>query len=126
MLTNRCNLSCKHCCATQVMSKKDISFDILGKVIELNPLQIALSGGEPLLHNQIEDILKFIRKQYTGQIELDTNGTLVNKYLDSIIKYVDKVSISIDGINDEGTARYRSGGIFQRVLDAVDTLKKMA
>ena len=124
MLTNRCNLSCKHCCATQVMSKKDISFDILGKVIELNPLQIALSGGEPLLHNQIEDILKFIRKQYTGQIELDTNGTLVNKYLDSIIKYVDKVSISIDGINDEGTARYRSGGIFQRVLDAVDTLKK--
>lgn len=48
------------------------------------------------------------------------------RFLVFIIKYVDKVSISIDGINDEGTARYRSGGIFQRVLDAVDTLKKMA
>lgn len=124
MLTNRCNLSCKHCCATQVMSKKDISFDILGKVIELNPLQIIVSGGEPLLHNQIGDVLKFIRKQYTGQVELDTNGTLVNTYLDLIIKYVDKVSISIDGINSEDTARYRNGDIFQCVLDAVDALKR--
>lgn len=124
MLTNKCNLSCKHCCATQVMAKKDISFDVLGSVIKLNPLQIAVTGGEPLLHGQIKDVLKFIRKRYTGKIELDTNGTLVNNYLDLIIKYVNKVSISIDGINNEGTARYRSEGVFQQALDAADALKK--
>ena len=37
MLTNRCNLSCKHCCASQNIKKKDISFDIVRKVVELNP-----------------------------------------------------------------------------------------
>lgn len=124
MLTNKCNLSCKHCCATQIMAKKDISFDVLESVIKLNPLQIAVTGGEPLLHSQVEDVLKFIRKRYAGKIELDTNGTLVNKYLNLITKYVDKVSISIDGINNEGTARYRSEGVFQRALDAVEALKK--
>lgn len=124
MLTNKCNLSCKHCCATQVMTKKEISFDVLENVIKFNPLQIAVTGGEPLLHNQIEDVLKFIRKRYTGKIELDTNGTLVSKYLNLIVKYVDKVSISIDGINNEDTARYRSDGVFQCVLNAVDVLKE--
>lgn len=124
MLTNKCNLSCKHCCATQVTTQKDISFDVLENVIKLNPMQIAVTGGEPLLNHQIEDVLKFIRKRYAGKIELDTNGILVNKYLDLIIKYVDKVSISIDGINNEDTIRYRGEGVFQCVLDAVDALKK--
>lgn len=124
MLTNKCNLSCKHCCATQIMVKKDISLNLLERVINLNPLQISVTGGEPLLHNQIDNILKFIRSNYTGKIELDTNGTLVSNYLNLIMKYVDKVSVSIDGINDEYTARYREEGIFQCVLDAVDILKE--
>ena len=34
MLTNKCNLSCRHCCATQVMTKKEISFDVLENVIK--------------------------------------------------------------------------------------------
>ena len=96
MLTNRCNLSCKHCCASQIMSEKDISFDIVRKVVELNPHQICITGGEPLLYKNIEEVLKFIKKHYNGKLLLATNGLLVNKYIDMIVKYFDKVTS--DGI----------------------------
>ncbi len=81
MLTNRCNLSCKHCCASQIMSEKDISFDIVRKVVELNPHQICITGGEPLLYKNIEEVLKFIKKHYNGKLLLATNGLLVNNIL---------------------------------------------
>ena len=83
MLKNRCNLSCKHCCASQIMSEKDISFDIVRKVVELNPHQICITGGEPLLYKNIEEVLKFIKKHYNGKLLLATNGLLVNKYIDN-------------------------------------------
>lgn len=124
MVTNKCNLSCKHCCASQIMAKKDISFDIIKKVVELNPRQICITGGEPLLYENIEDVLRFIRKRYNGKLLLATNGILVNKYIDMIVKYFDKVEISIDGLNDDETSRYREKGVFKCVLDAVKMLKE--
>lgn len=123
MLTNRCNLSCKHCCASQIISEKDISFDIVRKVVELNPHQICITGGEPLLYKNIEEVLKFIKKHYNGKLLLATNGLLVNKYIDMIVKYFDKVEISIDGLNNDETSRYRERGVFKCVLDAVKMLK---
>ena len=94
------------------MSEKDISFDIVRKVVELNPHQICITGGEPLLYKNIEEVLKFIKKHYNGKLLLATNGLLVNKYIDMIVKYFDKVEISIDGLNDDETSRYRERGEF--------------
>ena len=124
MLTDKCNLACKHCCASELSSSRDISFSILGKIIELEPMQITVTGGEPLLHKNIEEILCFLRTEYEGTLVLSTNGTLVEDYLDLIFSYIDKVEVSLDGVEEENTEKYRGGGVYQRVLDAVKILRQ--
>lgn len=124
MLTNRCNLKCRHCCASEITTKSDISVNLIDRVIDMKPEQITISGGEPLLHENIKDILAHIRKNYSGLLAIATNGTLVEKYLDLIIKYVDKVEISLDGVTAEGTARYRGSSVFEKVLESVKALRK--
>lgn len=124
MLTDKCNLSCKHCCASEVSASQDISFRILKQVITLNPQQITVTGGEPLLHKKIGDILSFLKKEYTGILALATNGTLVEHYFDLILTYIDKVEVSLDGVEDSSTEKYRGKGVFQKVLNAVQMLKQ--
>ena len=64
MLTDKCNLACKHYCASELSLSRDISFSVLRKIIELEPMQITVTGGEPLLHKNIEEILCFLRTEY--------------------------------------------------------------
>lgn len=124
MLTNKCNLSCKHCCASEIIQSKDISIEILRKIIKLKPRQITITGGEPLLHKNIEKILMVLRKEYNGILVLATNGILIEKHLDLVINYIDKVEISLDGVEEKETAKYRGSGVFHRVLDAVKMLRR--
>lgn len=124
MLTNTCNLNCKHCCASEISASQDISFQILRQTIALGSRQITVTGGEPLLHKRIREILAFLKQEYKGTLVLATNGTLVEDYLDLILTYVDKVEISIDGVDDKDTEKYRGRGVFQKVLDAVQMLKQ--
>ena len=44
---------------------------------------------------------------------LSTNGTLVEDYLDLIFSYIDKVEVSLDGVEEENTEKYRGGGVYQ-------------
>ena len=124
MLTNTCNLACKHCCATEISASQDISFQALNQIIALEPQQITVTGGEPLLHKRIRDILSLLKKEYKGILVLATNGTLVEHYFDLILTYIDKVEISLDGVEDKDTEKYRGRGVFQKVLDAVQMLKQ--
>lgn len=123
MLTDKCNLACKHCCASELSSSRDISFSILGKIIELEPMQITVTGGEPLLHKNIEEILCFLRTEYEGTLVLSTNGTLVEDYLDLIFSYIDKVEVSLDGVEEENTEKYRGGGSISKSFRGCKDIK---
>ena len=72
MLTNTCNLNCKHCCASEISASQDISFQILRQTIALGSRQITVTGGEPLLHKRIREILAFLKQEYKGTLVLAT------------------------------------------------------
>ena len=54
---------------------------------------VYITGGEPFLHSGIIDICKKI-KSFGKKIGVTTNGTVHNY---DIIKYVDRIGVSIDG-----------------------------
>jgi MoaA/NifB/PqqE/SkfB family radical SAM enzyme len=67
-LTNDCNLRCRHCWISPrynsgPVSLSSLPFDLYKKIIkEAKPLglnAVKLTGGEPLLHPQISDIIDF-------------------------------------------------------------------
>lgn len=129
-IIRRCNLHCAHCCVeAQRESDYEMSYqevvNILDKLLVWNPKQISLTGGEPLMRNDIFDILRYLNKHYSGRVTLSTNGTLINEdNVAQLIMYLDQIDISIDGVDEETCSRIRGKGVFQKVLQTVELLHK--
>ena len=91
-LTDRCNLNCVYCMPkgqSPVFLKKDeiMSVDEIYKIcLYLSKIgidTIKLTGGEPLLREDFEDVVKKIRSiDEIKNITLTTNGTRLEKYMD--------------------------------------------
>ena len=75
----RCNLACKYCNEYDDFSKPVPTEDMFRRVDKLGELGtavITISGGEPLLHPDLDDIIARIRKN--GMVAgLITNGYLL-------------------------------------------------
>ena len=75
----RCNLACEYCNEYDDFSKPvptEAMFQRVDKLAELGTSVITISGGEPLLHPELDEIIRRIRKR--GMIAgLITNGYLL-------------------------------------------------
>ena len=87
-LTYRCNLKCKHCCVdakhvSEFTEEDELSTellkDVLEKAVALNPEQIVLSGGEPMVRKDFMELLQYLRERFKNKISLSTNGLLINE-----------------------------------------------
>src|SRR5438552_17326786 len=62
----RCNLACKYCNEFDDFSKPvptETMFHRVDKLAELGTSVITISGGEPLLHPELDQMIGHIRKQ---------------------------------------------------------------
>ena len=130
ILTNRCNLSCTHCCADalDLNSVDDLDtysiFKLIDKVAALNPENIVISGGEPLVRDDIWEIMEYIKERCSSTIEIMTNGLLINENnIDYFKRYFDSASISIDGVDEESCKIIRGSNVFNKVLKKIQLLK---
>src|SRR6478672_367613 len=77
----RCNLSCGYCNEYDDFSKPiplEVMFARLDRLAELGTTALTISGGEPLLHPGLEEIISRIRRH--GMIAgLITNGYLMTR-----------------------------------------------
>lgn len=114
--THRCNLHCVHCCVDADHTEKSGELDteemkaILKKCAAWNPRSIMLSGGEPLLRKDFEELLCYLREIYPGKIIVSTNGTLVTEEKAKILaKNADQIDLSVDGVDEEATSKGKAG-----------------
>ncbi len=123
-LTNICNLSCKHCYASanQLKNNRLSSDEISSLIQQLRQTDVKfaiLSGGEPLLREDIFDIASEL-KNAGIKTYLSTNGLLVNEgNIDKIKEQFDYIGISIDGepeVHDSFRGRI---GAFEESLRAI-------
>ena len=127
-LTTRCNLRCRHCYAAGPQVDELPSPVIFRAVDELKSLggrSVTLSGGEPLLHSALREIVK-----HAGQLgitsRLLSNGTLIDGETAAFLagELVDAVQISIDGATGEVHDATRGPGTFARTLRGMEALQK--
>ncbi len=120
--TFRCNLRCGYCYG-QYFQRTDEDFttvELLGLIDDLSKLgtrSITLGGGEPLLRQDIGQIIDRI-KQHGIECGMNTNGILIPQRLDMLRK-IDMVTISIDGpkeLND----RNRGDGSFEKIMAGLE------
>lgn len=127
--TSICNLRCTYCYHGNNIYNHDnsISIDVYKSLIEelvvLGVKDIELSGGEPLLHPYILEMMK-IAKENKLFVKLITNGTLINKYDINDLEYADEISISIDGINSNDHDRIRGQGSFVLLRNGIEAMRR--
>lgn len=131
LLTHRCNLHCRHCCMNsgQITEHDYLSFENikhgLKEIASLNPEIVVFSGGEPLLRPEIFDIADYAVEKCNLNLHLITNGTLITEdNVKNICKYFKAISISIDGIDEESCSIIRGKGTYNKVITAINLLKK--
>ncbi|MBU1199173.1 MAG: radical SAM protein [Nanoarchaeota archaeon] len=104
-ITNRCNFRCVHCAfdsgckEMKELSLKKIK-QILVQTKKLGGERFDITGGEPLLRNDVFQIVEF-GKKLGYKIELVTNGSLLSN--DKLGKFknlgLDAIAVSLDGSN---------------------------
>ena len=111
-ITNICNLKCKFCPETS-RDKEFMAIEKFEEVVEKihkhTKLVCLHVKGEPLLHNQLEDILNVLEK-YNLKANITTNGTLIKEKLDILkeSKEERQINFSIHSImqNKNMTEKY--------------------
>jgi MoaA/NifB/PqqE/SkfB family radical SAM enzyme len=105
----RCNLDCGYCNEYDEVSKPVPLAEMkrrLDLLADMGTSMITISGGEPLLHPELEEVIRHMRKHgmYTGMI---TNGFLLSK--DRIEKLNDAgleyLQISIDNVTPDEVSK---------------------
>src|SRR6266516_4513861 len=80
VVIRRCNLSCGYCSEYDAHSP-EVPFDVLCTRIDaihrLRAANIAMLGGEPLLHSRIDDVVRHAAER--AQVSVTTNGFLLDR-----------------------------------------------
>ena len=130
-VTDRCNLKCVYCfpkdeCIKYIKNDDLISFekitDIVKEAVKLGITKIRLTGGEPLLRENIEDLVyKLSHIKGIEHIGLTTNGFLLSDKIAVLKKNgLNSVNISLDTLNREKYKLIKGKDYINKVLSAID------
>jgi len=126
-VTGRCNFACPYCYASASRQAPDLDLEVSKRAIaqaaELGAKKLAISGGEPLLRDDLEDILR-AGKEAGLMTQLLTNGTLLTRERAlSVTPHLDMLQVSIDGWNEETNSPTRGKGTFEQIKKAMLLLR---
>jgi MoaA/NifB/PqqE/SkfB family radical SAM enzyme len=127
--TNSCNLHCRFCSIWKAMPKMNNPTLLYKKIVDdsakMKIPHIILSGGEPLLREDIFEIIDYAKAIGIPQISIITNGTLINDEIAQKLAHskISHVTISIDGL-EKSHDYIRGKGNFKKAINAIRILKK--
>jgi MoaA/NifB/PqqE/SkfB family radical SAM enzyme len=124
-----CNLKCAHCSVKKFQGKKSGRFftiedvkDLSKQADEMGLAQIVITGGEPLVFPDFDNIVEAIDPQ-KFYIVSDTNGWFLDEAKAKHLKEigVDKIQLSLDSLSahEHDTFRHKKGS-YERALRAID------
>ena len=129
-ITDHCNLSCRHCLfSCSGKTRATLDFDTICQCIaetyRLGTRTFYLTGGEPFMHQQIDDICRLILNDYADtDLVILTNGLLLSHHMDMLNKLPANrlhLQISIDG-NRETHEKYRGNGTYDKLMENLKTV----
>jgi len=125
-ITNICNLKCKFCPETsrakEVMKVEKFE-EVIRKIYKYTKLVCLHVKGEPLVHNQLEGILKILEK-YDLKANITTNGTLIRQQLETLksSKAVRQINFSLHSITQNQIPNEQ---YLKDIFECVEELEKV-
>lgn len=125
---NRCNCRCIMCDIWKIRETRQLQLaDLephLASIRKLGVEWLVLSGGEPLLHEGLGEILQFFRREGI-RITLLSTGLLLEDCAALIAHYVDDLILSLDGPPSTHNAIRRIPDAFERLERGVAAVRKL-
>jgi radical SAM protein with 4Fe4S-binding SPASM domain len=126
-----CNLTCSFCYAgakkktAPYRGDTALSLKIIDRLASLNVVNLIMSGGEPLLREDLFELVEFAKTRNL-LVGITTNGTLIDAQQAFRIKAsgVDYIQISIESHVEEEHDALRGAGTFRKCLEAVRWLRE--
>ncbi len=128
-VTDRCSSNCSYCAhAGKLVDSSEVNLETLKKVIdqfaEAGVISVNITGGEPLMRDDISELSGYIKKCGLFPILL-TNGILLRKRIKEIASAeLGMVIISVDSVDPENYKKARGVDIHP-VLDGIDALLEL-
>lgn len=130
--TTACNLACHGCISASLLNqggfKRDRIKELAKEFVEIGVKAVVLiGGGEPMAHPEFGTLVDYF---YENDIHVGvtSNGTLIDKYLNSLAYHTKWVRISVDAGSEDVFQQYRphaSGkSQFNKVIDGMKKLAK--
>jgi MoaA/NifB/PqqE/SkfB family radical SAM enzyme len=126
-ITRRCNARCRHChLGVPVEEEEQASPERFAEICqEIKPVVILVSGGEPLIRKDVEDVVAALADPNgPPYVAMTTNGWLLDRQRYETFRRlgVDRFSISLDFPDDRHDEFRRLPGLFKRIEKLVDDL----
>src|SRR5690606_3622979 len=126
-VTYRCNAKCSFCDIWEKPSPYITLEDVAQNLRDLKQLGVQVidfTGGEPLLHRQIDQMLGMAHDM--GFITtLTTNGMLYPKLADRLKGKVDMLHFSLDSAHKEEHDAGRGVACYDFVMESIQLAKKL-
>ena len=131
-ITRQCNLACVMCPNSRISpeNKGHMDIGLFHRIIDqISPFAEIIKLhwiGEPLMHPQISQMIRYARSATDNKLFLSTNASLLYGKLAKDIRTsgIDKIIISLDSSNPDSYGNIRKGGDFIKVVQNVEEFIK--
>jgi len=122
-----CNLKCAGCGKIEqphdVLKKRMPVEQAVAAVLESGAPMVSLAGGEPLMHKQIDEIVRQLLNR-NKIVFLCTNAVLLPKHIDKFAPHRNFAwMVHIDGMRDRHDESVRKIGVFDQAVAAIREAK---
>jgi GTP 3',8-cyclase len=130
-LTDRCDLACVYCRPSRNDGYFEKRLDddswkaVVLALVRAGVKRVRVTGGEPLLHPRVTEIVAFIAASGVEDLALTTNATrleqLARPLRDAGLK---RLTVSLDSLSPERFWRITRGGRLDRVLAGIEAARR--
>jgi MoaA/NifB/PqqE/SkfB family radical SAM enzyme len=122
--TLTCNLRCRHCYSASGPELRDrLPVALLERVVAgagaAGYEVLSVSGGEPFAYPELGRLLAFAQAQGM-RTAVASNGTLLERRLESVAPHLDGLALSLDGPPEQHDAMRASPRAFERLERGID------
>ncbi len=135
-VTDRCNFRCRYCMPENGMRWMDrselLTYEEIARVVrvlaELGVTKIRLTGGEPLMRNDLHLLVRRLRGiPGIRDIALTTNGYFLSEQAADLVKAgIDRFNVSLDSLDASVFSHMVRREYFDRVYGALDILERLS
>ncbi|HEY6463196.1 MAG TPA: radical SAM protein [Polyangiaceae bacterium] len=129
-LTDRCDLACVYCRPSrsdgylETRLGDDAWRSMVRALVEAGIRRVRITGGEPLLHPRVTELVAYVASLGVEDLALTTNATLLDRLARPLRDAgLRRLTISLDSLVPERFWRITRGGRLQRVLAGIEAAR---